>query len=117
MRPSAALIAFCILSAKAPGLLASGTSAPPPVFGNANSDAFEYESTKGTVVGVDAAKGILVLRENKKKNPREITLKLDTKTSLKAGKEKLQIHQLVPGSLVKVVYDRANKAVAVKVEK
>ncbi len=98
-------------------LLASGTSTPPPVFGTANAEAFQFESIKARVLAVDVGKGTVVLQEEKKKDAREITLKVDAKTSLKAGKEKLQLHQLAVGTLVKAVFDRAFSAIAIKIEK
>lgn len=113
--PAAILVVWTLLSPVS--ALASGTSTPPPVFGGSNVEAFQYESSKARVVAVDAGKGLVVVREEKKKNAREITLKVDAKTSLKAGKERIQLTQLAVGTLVKVVFDRAFNAVGIKVEK
>lgn len=117
MRGSAAIIVLCTLLSPASALLASGTSTPPPVFGGSNVEAFQYESSKARVVAVDAGKGLVLVREDKKKNAREITLKVDAKTSLKAGKEKIQLNQISVGTLVKVVFDKAFNAVAIKIER
>lgn len=99
--------------------LASGTSTPPPSVGIPGSQPiqFQFESTKARVVSVDAEKGIVVLREEKKKKPRELALRVGSKTSLKAGKEKIQLAQLAVGTLVKVVFDRDFNAVSIKIEK
>jgi len=110
-------IVLTMLLACVSWLEASGTSTPPPVFGTANAEAFQFESAKARVLALDVGKGIVLLREEKKKNAREITLKVNAKTSLKAGKEKIQLSQLAVGALVKVVFDRAFNAVAIKIEK
>jgi hypothetical protein len=118
MKPlSAFAVVLSLLLISAPPLLASGTSTPPPVFGGSNVEAFQYESSKARVVAVDARQRLVVVREEKKKKARDITLKVDAKTSLKAGKEKIQLAQLAVGTLVKVAFDRAFNAVAIKVEK
>jgi hypothetical protein len=44
--------------------------------------------------------GLVVVREEKKKDAREMTLKVNAKLSLKAGKEKIQLNQLAVGALV-----------------
>ena len=116
MRALVAVLVLRTVLSPASALLASGTSTPPPVSGASNVGAFQYETSKGRVVAVDAGKGLVVVREEKKKNAREITLKVDAKTSLKAGKEKIQLNQLAVGALVKAVFDRAFNAVSVKVE-
>jgi len=116
MRAPVGILVLCTLLSHASALLASGTSTPPPVFGGSNVEAFQYESSKARVVAVDAGKGLVVVKEEKKKNAREITLKVDVKTSLKAGKEKIQLNQLAVGTLVKVVFDKAFNAVSIKVE-
>ena len=111
----AAILVLCTLISPASALLASGTSTPPPVSGASNVGAFQFESIKAKVVAVDVAKGVLVLREEKKSS-REITLKVGPKTSFKAGKEKIQFNQLTVGTLVKAVFDQASNAVSIKVE-
>lgn len=116
MRAFAVILILCTLLSPA-SALASGTSTPPPVFGGSNIEAFQYESSKARVVAVDAGKGLVLVREDKKKNAREITLKVDAKTSLKAGKEKIQLNQISVGTLVKVVFDKAFNAVAIKIER
>lgn len=101
-------------------LFASGTSSPPPVSGTGGyggSQGFQYESAKARVVSVDKEKGILVLREEKKKDPKEITLTVNSKTRIKAGKENIELSRLQVGSLVKVVFDHAFNAVSIKLEK
>jgi hypothetical protein len=117
MRALVAVLVLWTLRSPASALLASGTSTPPPVSGASNVGAFQFESIKAKVVAVDVEKGVVVLTEEKKKNAREITLKVDAKTSLKAGKEKIQLTQLAVGTLVKVVFDRAFNAVAIKIER
>lgn len=42
--------------------------------------------------------------------------KVDAKTSLKAGKEKLQLNHLLVGTLVRVVFARIFNAVSIRVE-
>lgn len=116
MRTLAAILVLSTLPPPASALLASGTSTPPPVFGGSNVEAFQYESSKVRVVAVDAGKGLVVVKEEKKKNRREITLKVDAKTSLRAGKEKIQLSQLMVGTLVKAVFDRAFNAISIKIE-
>jgi hypothetical protein len=72
----------------------------------------DFLSWAATVMGI----GLVVVREEKKKNAREMTLKVNTKPSLKAGKEKIQPSQLAVDTLVNVVVDKAFKAVAIKIE-
>ncbi len=102
-------------------VLASGSStAPPPsggLWGGANAQAFQYESAKARVVSMDKEKGVLVLLEEKKKNPKRIALVVGPKTSIKAGKEKITLSEIQVGTLVKVVFDRSFNAISIKVEK
>lgn len=115
MRALVAVLVLRTLLSPASALLASGTSTPPPVSGASNIGAFQFESIKAKVVAVDVEKGVVVLREEKK-SFREITLKVGSKTTFKAGKEKIQFDQLKVGTLVKAVFDHAFNAVSIKVE-
>ena len=116
MRAPAVILVLGTLLPPASALLASGTSTPPSDFGGSNTSGFQYKSSRARVIAVDAGKGLVVVKEENKKNAREITLKVDTKTSLKAGKEKIQLNQLAVGTLVRVVFDKAFNAVAIKIE-
>ncbi|MEW5979647.1 MAG: hypothetical protein AB1898_27935 [Acidobacteriota bacterium] len=98
-------------------LWGSGTSTPPPISGASNAEAFQFESVKARIVSVNTQQGTVLLKEEKRKNPREITLKVNAKTTLKAGKEKLQLQDLMVGALVKAVFDREFNAVSIRIQK
>ena len=97
-----AVLMSAVLTSEASLALASGTSIPPPASGPIGIEApqaFQYESAKGRVVFVDKERGILVLREEKKKSPKEIRLTVNGKTSIRVGKEKIDLGQLLEGQL------------------
>ncbi len=115
-----AVLTSTVLTSQVPLTLASGTSAPPPTPGHVGIEApqaFQYESAKGRVVFVDKERGILVLREERKKSPKEIRLTVNGKTTIRVGKERIDLGQLLEGQLVKAVFDRAFNAISIRLEK